>query len=308
MATWRGTFSDSFDTLDERWTNITGTGGSADRPTVAGGVLTTQLYTVLEHSSNITYTPNTLYRCQYTASQGAITGSASLYFGITGIRSNGTTRCNIAGSNTVSAQHYFAARARTTPTDQMTTFTGYFMGLSSAPTGNEAPDLTQPGPAHELVAFFRPLMYLGYNNTNAAVSNVDRVLFSRVDNAAGLVRLMTADGVAVTWTEIQAWETEEYARSSSTLRIIERASPIVLTDTLQSPRSTVTFLTRTQQDIADLLVILADTRPITLTSPCPSVPSGTYMVIGASKNRLTNRGDDFRMLWEVELQEVVTVP
>ena len=305
MATWRGTFSDSFDTLDDRWVNITGTGGTADRPTVSGGVLTTQLYTVLEHSSNITYTPNTLYRCQFTAAQGVSQGSASLYFGISGIRSNGTTRCNITGSNTVSAQHYFSARAKTTSLGVMTTFTGYFMGTSAAPTGNEAPNLTAPGPVHELATFFRPLMYLGYNNTTQAVSSVDRVLFSRVDNAAGLVRLQTSDGTSTAWVETQAWESEEYDRAAAVLSIAGRSDPVVLTDVLRTPRSTITFLTRDAGTLADLLTILRSTSPISMQSPCPSVPSGWYSVLRATKNRLTNRGDDFRMLWEVDLQEVV---
>lgn len=306
MANWQNIFNDDFATLSANWANVVTTGATATRPTVSGGIMTTLSYTILEHLNNIPYDPDSLYRVRVRAAQGASSGgSASLYLGICGIAANGTSRVNINGSNAISSQFYFAARAQTTDLGVYKLFTGYFMGSSGSPTGNEAPALTAPGPMHTNAKFVRPLLYLGYQNSTSAVSLVDYVEVDQVVAAARRVRLTSLDGTLMTWTQIQSWDTKDRARSSSVLRVIGRRDPIVLLDDLLYPSSTITFLTMAGE-MDDFLLLMRQKAPINLASPCSSVSNGWYAVLGVREVRLTNKGSDGRRLFEVDVQEVTT--
>lgn len=304
MANWQTIFDEPFDTLSPRWVNNTSSGGTATRPTVADSIMTTLSYTVLEHADNVLYDPQSLYRFQIRAAQGTSSGAVPrLYLGVAGILADGTTHCNVNGADSVLTQHYFAAKARTTAPGDYQTYTGYFMGRSSSPTGNEAPNLAVPGPMHTNAVYFRPILGLGYNNTTNAISAVDWIKISQVVAAGRRVRLTNASESLITWTQIQSWDTQDRDRTSSVLRIIGRQDPVVLLDDVQYPSSTITFLTL-PGEMAEFLLLMNSNQPIGIGSPCPSVNSGWYAVLGMREIRLTNRGDDGRRLHEVQVQEV----
>ncbi|MFI5861197.1 hypothetical protein [Streptomyces sp. NPDC051546] len=302
MTTWQTIFYDAFAAVSPNWLNVTTTGGSAVRPTIVDGHLQADSYTVLENR-NYAYDPDSLYRVTAVVASGASSPQGYFYLGVTGVQADGTTRVSTAGTDTVAQAHYFAASRKTTPLGEWATFTGYFMGQSTA-AGGEHPDIGDPGTVRPEAAYVRPLMYLGYQviAPDKSISMVKSFRLEILRDAAHRVQLI-AGGLRA-WTEIQAWPTKTYDRTYSVLNVVGRRDPVVLTDVLRQPTSTVTFLTRTATDRRDLLAVLGASVPVQLLSPCPDVEPVWFMPLKATPNRLTGSGTDPRRLWEVEIQEV----
>jgi len=122
--------------------------------------------------------------------------------------------------------------------------------------------------------------------------------------AGTLPTLTTMDGTASAVVEVQEWPTFTFDRSSSVLPIIGREDPVVLIDRVRLPSSEVVFLTRTQDDAGALLLVLKNRGPLILETPCPAVEDVWMIALSFTRERLTNRGDDFRRLWPTRFQEV----
>ncbi|MGW0681827.1 hypothetical protein ACWD2L_00495 [Streptomyces sp. NPDC002754] len=124
-------------------------------------------YRTIEYGRNIPYDPDLLYKVTYRVrtDRAPTAGVPYVYLGLTGIAADGATRVNTFGVDSLTNQHYLAARrSDLTPSAQYTTFTGYVTGHST--NSNDGliphPDPDLPGAMHESTAFMRPLMFLLY--------------------------------------------------------------------------------------------------------------------------------------------------
>lgn len=122
----------------------------------------------------IPYDPNVIYRVKVglrrtVAATGGVAGQDHFYAGIAGVAADGVTLINASGANLESSQFYVAADGDIATLNTYTEFTGYFKGLSAAPSSVAANDLDAPAPLYTGVKYFRPLLIANYNNGNGTV-------------------------------------------------------------------------------------------------------------------------------------------
>lgn len=147
---------------------------------------------------------------------------------------------------------------------------------------------------------------LGFRNTTPAAGTTYEI----DDVSLALQRpvtLVTADGTRAAYTEIQQWPERVKERTYSNLAVQGRADPVVLFDVVRFSTSTITLLTRTVADYTAILSTLSANQPLIISAPCPGVNltgDVTAMVLRFVERRLTNRGDDVRRLWDVDIQAV----
>ncbi|MFE5037158.1 hypothetical protein [Streptomyces sp. NPDC056683] len=172
------------------WRIVTGSGTDAGPITVTTDAGTTAFqatsYTVIEDLTEIPYDPKKTYRVSATVRTATLptTGTPQVYIGLTGIAADGS-RVNISGANTVSSQHYVAARA-TIPGTSYTTYTGYVSGTATPSDGGPSPDPANPERLRPEIVRVRPLVYLLYQCTGG-VQYLDSFTIHTVPAAGGLL-------------------------------------------------------------------------------------------------------------------------
>jgi hypothetical protein len=179
-------FADDFTSLSANWVKLTG-GGSAsvvsDANASDGYALEANGYVWYEHNQNIQLDAEALYRIRAKIRQVSdpTTGNKSIYVGITGVASDGTTRININGVNSYASQHYFAAGGDTlSVSNTYTEFVGYFW-YGGKPAGGRRPNRTNPGLLYPSIAYIRPLFILNYPNGNG-VARIDYIIIEKVSS------------------------------------------------------------------------------------------------------------------------------
>ncbi|MFD7338475.1 hypothetical protein ACFV98_21070 [Streptomyces violascens] len=156
----------------------------------------------LAATTRIAYDPDTLYRvsARIRATSQAPDGPPMVYVGVVGLGADGLIKVNRDGQDSADAQHYVAAHGRPLATgDGWTTYTGYMRGRTSAGTPAPAGAFTDPrSPAalHTDVRFVRPMVWLNYGASTAAVMQVDTVLVEAL--RTGVVGPDNLTGGAVT--------------------------------------------------------------------------------------------------------------
>lgn len=197
----------SYDFSEEGdWSQVAG-GGTFTYETVTdaqsgNGVQRSVGYTYMEWGENIPYDPNALYRIHVRVRQTVepVTGGSGLYAGVVGVGSDGVTRVNISGSDTVSSQHYIASSGATLDTaDGWVDFVGYFTGTGGSPGGLHQ-SATDPATLHADVRYFRPMFTLGYNGTDGTAEidyyDIQKLDITAVKNSTSEV-LIDSDGITI---------------------------------------------------------------------------------------------------------------
>jgi hypothetical protein len=181
-------YSATFDTAGT-WRIVTGSGTDVGPITVASDAGTTAARatasTVLEDLTEIPYDPTLTYRVSATlrTATAPTVGSPLVYVGLTGITADGK-RCNINGTNTVSAQHYAAARAAQPPSTY-TTYTGYVSGTATPSDAGTNPDPANPMRVRPEVVRVRPIVYM-LNGATDGLQYMDAFTIHTVPTGGGV--------------------------------------------------------------------------------------------------------------------------
>lgn len=173
-----------YDTMADlaAWTKVQGTGTYSFISSSAaetGGFLCSVAGPVamIRNGANgqlIPFDPNVLYRVTYRVRQTVDNAaSQSLYLGVAGYASDGTTLVNTSGANSVSAQHYIAAQNEVLLASAgWKVYTGYIKGRSSAGTQTVRNSPLNPGVVHDNVRYIRPIVYCNWSD-GAGTTQVD---------------------------------------------------------------------------------------------------------------------------------------
>ncbi|MER7497129.1 hypothetical protein ABT033_31590 [Streptomyces pharetrae] len=147
-----------------------------------GGVLTATGDVELAGKALITQDADTLYRVMVrvraTAQDSA--GPATVYLGVAGVAEDGVTLVNRSGVAATTMHYYCASNGGVLATaDGWRVYVGYIQGRAAA--GTTAPagpqtDPRQPGTTHANVRYLRPLLWLNFGRSRAAVMEVDAVV------------------------------------------------------------------------------------------------------------------------------------
>lgn len=264
-------------------------------------------YTIAEANTNFVFDPTALYRITVRARTATPpTAGGQMYGGFTAVGADGITRINIDGTpNEIDSQHYAALR-NTLPPAAATNYVGYVQGLAAAGSGGPNNDIANPGRMVNGTAFVRPLVYFLTDSTNGTqYAFLYRI--ERLDNAATLPTVRTADGTRIATTTIQQWPQRDRDRDASVLRIAGAGDPVVIWDALSSASSTITFATETVEDRTALLNVLTANQKLIMNAPCEGVSFGApvnFYLLRLRERRVTNRGTDVRRLFDADIQEV----
>ncbi|MFF0009577.1 hypothetical protein ACFYQT_39985 [Streptomyces tibetensis] len=124
---------------------------------------------------------DTLYRVmvRVRATAQDPSGVATIYLGVVGVAEDGVTLVNRTGANSNTAQHYCCTAGGSLGTaDGWKTYTGWIQGHSAteatAPSG-PATDPRGPELTHADVRFLRPMVWLNFGKSTAAVMEVEAV-------------------------------------------------------------------------------------------------------------------------------------
>ncbi|MFF1298133.1 MULTISPECIES: hypothetical protein [unclassified Streptomyces] len=124
---------------------------------------------------------DTLYRVmvRVRATAQDPSGVAPVYIGVVGVAEDGITLVNRAGANSSSTQHYCCTAGGTVATAEgWKVYTGWIQGHSAtgatAPAG-PATDPRSPELTHADVRYLRPMVWLNFGKTTAAVMEVEAV-------------------------------------------------------------------------------------------------------------------------------------
>jgi len=123
----------------------------------------------LIHKQNIPFDPSALYRIKFRVRRTA--GTGTVYLGLAGVASDGTTWVSTSGTNSTSSQHYVAAHSQN-PGAGWTEYVGYVKGTAAAGQTGTNPPVTAPLKLHQNVKYIRPLIIANYPNA-AGVMEVD---------------------------------------------------------------------------------------------------------------------------------------
>jgi hypothetical protein len=100
-------------------------------------------------------------------------GSGTVYAGIVGFKSDGTTLVNVTGLNTLSSQHYLAVSGQGSSVsgNGWVIRKGYFKGTSASGNGGQHNSDTDPGTLHSdvLNGYITPMFAGNYNNVSGKV-------------------------------------------------------------------------------------------------------------------------------------------
>lgn len=125
------------------------------------------------------------------------------------------------------------------------------------------------------------------------------------DQPPGKSVIVTADGSASAYVEIQSWPERVFTRQSVTLPVLGQTSPVVNSDVITLPTSSPVFITRTISDRNALALVLAAPGPHHLIPYCTQLGDEPwFMPLDFTQNRAFNRPDRAEWLTEVQIQEV----
>jgi hypothetical protein len=171
------------------WRTLSGSGTDGGPITVASDAGTTAAMataaSILEDLTEIPYDPTLTYRVSATLRTATppTAGSPLVYVGLTGITADGK-RCNINGANTISSQHYAAARA-VQPPSTYTTYTGYVSGTATPSDGGANTDPANPMRVRPEVVRVRPIVYM-LNSATGGVQYMDSFTIHTVPALGGV--------------------------------------------------------------------------------------------------------------------------
>lgn len=154
------------------WRHLSGITDAPTGQTVgeAGG------FVRLRGTTLIPYEPGVLYRlsARVRATAQLASGADSMYVGVLGIGTDGTTLVNRLGVNSANSHYYAAASALPVPASSgWITVVGYLKGrAASGSSGSAGPnsDPRQPGTVHDAVRYITPYLWLNYQSMGASSS------------------------------------------------------------------------------------------------------------------------------------------
>lgn len=161
--------------------------------------------TTLERTTNTPFDPDALYKvtARIRTTVTPVSGTPTVYIGLTGIAADGTTRVNQTGANLIANQHYIAAANLTVSVGTTwTTVTGYAKGTAATGTITACPDPKAPGQLHTSVRYIRPLVRLLIGSTSGGTMQVDQVTLETVPT--GVVNAVNIADGAITAAKISA--------------------------------------------------------------------------------------------------------
>ncbi len=119
----------------------------------------------------IPFNENSLYEIEFRYKIEI--GSGTVYAGIVGFQSDGTTYVNNAGTDTLSGQHYIAVSGQGSSVsgNGWVIRKGYFKGTSASGNGGQHNSDTDPGTLHSdvLNGYITPMFAGNYNNVSGKV-------------------------------------------------------------------------------------------------------------------------------------------
>ncbi|GAA2118626.1 hypothetical protein [Streptomyces synnematoformans] len=313
MATWQRIFSTDF-TAAGTWESVDPSTGAVDGPVeiVSDGsdsaaIARTAKILRAGQGSQIQVTETSLYRVRtrlrtLTPPTGVIPRASA---GFSGVASDGTTTINQTGAAAPTGQAYACCRDQPITTEY-TTYTGYVMGTAAPADTGPANDIAAPMSLHPAVFYVRPHAYMLPDATGGEML-LTTVTVDEVPSAARRARLQTASGAFPTWTEILEWPEEQYDRDNAVLAIHRNPAPVVVFDSLRYPSSTISLLTRTEEDYIQMESVLSQDERLILVPECPAValgPAVTFVLLSTVRERFTGRAGDWRRIWNCSIQVV----
>jgi hypothetical protein len=185
-----------------------------------GSVYQSAGYTWRAYPTNFPFDLSKLYRVRVRARRTATTDAAKqkFYCGVEGFLADGTTLCNINGSNSHGSQHYVAAEnedASAWTVNVWQEFTGWFSGVAATGSGKSV-DPSNPGKMHTNVRFIRPLFIVNFDT--GPVGNVMQIDYIALDVFDGTGRLLleTFEATPSGWTVVAGPGTETTQSISAT--------------------------------------------------------------------------------------------
>ncbi|HEY6020690.1 MAG TPA: hypothetical protein VIY48_12590 [Candidatus Paceibacterota bacterium] len=181
-----------YDTMADlaAWTKDSGSGSysfTSSSAAETGGFLCSVAgpVTMIRNGANgqlIPFDPNVLYRVTYRVRQTVNNaGSQSIYLGVVGYASDGTTLVNTSGANSSSSQHYVSAANEVLLTSAgWKVYTGYIKGRSTAGTSTPRTSPLNPGVVHNNVRYIRPIVVCNWAD-GAGTTQVDLVTIEVVE-------------------------------------------------------------------------------------------------------------------------------
>ncbi|WBB59350.1 hypothetical protein O7599_27800 [Streptomyces sp. WMMC500] len=313
MATWQRIMAQDFTTAGT-WEAVNPASGAVEGPvevipdgTDSAAIARGAKILRAGQGSQIQLAASSLYRVQarlrtLTTPTGVVPRAS---VGFSGVASDGTTTINQTGAPSPTGQAYACCRDQSITT-AYTTYIGYVMGTATPGGEGPANDIGAPLKMHPAIAYVRPHAYMLPGATDGEML-LTAVTVDEVPSAARRARLQTATGAFPTWTEILEWPEETYDRDNAVLAIHRSPAPVVVFDSLRMPHSTLSLLTRTEADYIQMESVLSQNERLVLDPECPAVALGntvTFVVLSATKERVSGRAGDWRRMWHLSIQVV----
>ncbi|MFG2276779.1 hypothetical protein ACGFNY_44350 [Streptomyces chartreusis] len=145
----------------------------------------------------------TLYRVmvRVRATAQDPSGVGTVYLGVVGVAEDGVTLVNRAGANSNTTQHYACSAGGSLGTaDGWKTYTGWIQGhgaVGVTPPAGPATDPRSPELTHADVRYLRPMVWLNFGKTTAAVMEVEAVTVEAIrTGVVGSTNLITGSVTA----------------------------------------------------------------------------------------------------------------
>lgn len=175
----------------------------------------------------LAYDPEDLY--QITAKIKSISGSGNVYFGINGYAGDGVTSVNIAGQNSLSSQHYFAASGVNPAEGVETTFVGYFQGIAGdSLAGGTHSDPADPGQVHEDAKYIAAMFIVNYSGQAGQVV-IQSIEIKKVNDFSPIPRGGYLNGVTYYRGNVVTWLGSSYIAKTTSINLTPNTNPSVWT-------------------------------------------------------------------------------
>ncbi|MCO1336976.1 hypothetical protein MO867_21870, partial [Microbulbifer sp. OS29] len=151
----------------------------------------------IEFKERFPFDPDKLYRIKarvWVADEGDV--DRNLYVGVSGYRADGS-RCNGAGSDSYSGQHYVACSGLAVAGDGWQEYTGYFLGNASTTEERDSTGrntIAQPAKLHADVRYFSPFAVANHGGGKQGRTQFDYIRIDEVEPAGNGLYLKTNSG------------------------------------------------------------------------------------------------------------------